>query len=283
MSMRPLQLLCIGHCCHDKLDGRYILGGTASYVALAARQLGLQPGILTSVGSDFEFTEVFEKQGIPVHYKSAEKTTVFENVYQNGQRIQYLHERAATLEPADVPAPWLSAPLVMFSPIAWEVDFALLRAFPDALKAATIQGWLRERDATNRIKVRRMDWSKLAGLNIVIFSNDDIAGFESAIPEIAGVVDILVMTLGAQGAVLFQNGQEKHFPAVPVKEVDATGAGDVFAASFVAHYAETRDAASAAVFANCAASFIVEGIGTGNLPSREQIMHRVDRVRLHLL
>ena len=273
----PPEYLCIGHCCHDQLGDRVVLGGTASYSSLVARQLGLHTGILTSVGDDFEFAQVFEKQGIQVWNKAAPKTTLFENIYLNGTRIQYLHERANTLFADDIPAGCLSARIVLFCPIAGEVDFSVMQQFPHALKGATIQGWLRQWDERGRISPKAMDWSQLAAADVVIMSDADIQGFESAIPAIAAAVEVLVMTQGAGGAQVFYQNRQFHFPSYPVKEVDATGAGDVFATAFLIKYAETRDIAQAAGFANCAASFVVEGVGIGNLASLEKIQERYEK------
>lgn len=271
MPILPLDYLCIGHCCHDQLHDGITLGGTASYSSLAARQFGLETGILTSVGTDFGFAQVFEKQGIRVWNKPALATTVFENVYLDSIRTQYLHRRAATLFAEDIPAECLAARIVLFCPIAGEVDFSTLKAFPAALKGATIQGWLRQWDDQGRVKPRSMDWLQLAAADVVIMSDADIQGFEAAIPTIASQVKVLVMTQGASGAQVFFEGQRFHFPAYPVQEVDATGAGDVFATAFLIKYSETRDIAQAAVFAHCAASFVVEGVGIGNLASLEKI------------
>ena len=271
--------LCIGHLCHDRHQGGNILGGTASYVSLVARQLGRKSAVLTSVGPDFEFSPVFEQNDIPVHNKPAAETTVFENIYHNGARTQYLHARAETLYPEDVPAEWRSVPVVHYCPIANEVDFSLLRAFPQALVGATIQGWLRQWDTQHRVSPMAMDWAQLAGVDAIILSDADIAGFESALPQIAEAAGVLVMTQGAAGAVVFQNQQKFHFPAFPVKEVDATGAGDVFAAVFLIRYAETRDIVLSKGFAHCAASFVVEGLGVGNLPALDQIEARYERYR----
>ena len=267
--------LCVGHCCHDLLPGgRYLLGGTAAYSGIVARQLGQQTGILTSVGPDFAFFDVFERHGIAVCNKAAPQTTVFENIYRDDLRTQYLHGRANTLYPADVPAAWASPAVVQFCPIAGEVDFSLLRAFPDALTGATIQGWLRQWDEQRRVSPKAMDWSQLAGVDVAIFSDADIAGFEAALPRITEAVALVVLTQGAAGATVFHGGQRTHFPAFPVREVDATGAGDVFAAAFLIRYADTRDIARAAAFAHCAASFVVEGVGIQNLASMEQIRER---------
>ncbi|MCK6694105.1 MAG: PfkB family carbohydrate kinase [Thermoanaerobaculia bacterium] len=270
-----IDYLCIGHLCHDRYEGGHLLGGSASYISLVARQLGRQPAVLTSTGPDFEFLPVFEQNGIPVCNKPAAETTVFENIYHNGIRTQFLHARAETIYPEDVPSAWRTVPLVHCCPIAGEVDFTLLRAFPGTLTGATIQGWLRQWDAGGRVSPKAMDWSQLAGANVVIFSDADIAGFETALPEIGAAVEVLVMTRGAGGAVVFQGGRQYYFPAFPVKEVDATGAGDVFAAAFLIRFAETRDIARAAAFAHCAASFIVEGVGVNNLPGPDLLQERL--------
>lgn len=268
------QYLLVGHCCHDRHDDRNVLGGTVSYAALVARQLGQQTAVLTSTGPDFEFMEVFQENNIEVKQVAAARTTVFENIYRENSRIQYLHARASTLLPEHVPDHWRSAPVVQFCPIADEVDFSLLRAFPGSLTAATIQGWLRKWDQQGLVSPKSMDWQQLRGLDIVVMSDADIAGFETDIPLIASCVKILVMTEGANGAKVFHGGQQHHFTAFPVTEVDATGAGDVFATSFVLRYAQTRDIATAAVFANAAASFVVEGAGISRLPTREMIAVR---------
>jgi sugar/nucleoside kinase (ribokinase family) len=269
-----MDFLSIGHNCHDRLGSRNILGGTASYSSLVAKQLSLETGILTSVGSDFAFFDFFEKKSIRVWNKKAERTTVFENIYQNGQRTQYLHARAETLFADDVPAECLEAKIVLFCPIADEVDFSVFKKFPPALKGATIQGWLRQWDKNSKTSPKEMDWSQLAAADVVIMSDADIQGFEAAISTIASFVKVLVMTQGASGATVFSQHQKFHFPAFPVKEVDATGAGDVFATAFLIKYSETRDIAQATGFAHCAASFVVEGVGIENLAGLEQIQER---------
>lgn len=274
MTPETPDYLCIGHCCHDKVGNEVILGGTASYSGLVARQLGLRTGILTSVGDDFNFSQVFEDQGIRIWNKAAPQTTVFENIYRNGNRIQYLHARAHPLFAEDIPSECLAAPIVLFCPIAGEVDFSVLRAFPGALKGATIQGWLRQWDGNGKISPKSMDWSQLAAADVVIMSDADIRGFEPAIPVIASYVKVLVMTQGASGAQVFSEGRQFHFPAYPVREVDATGAGDVFATAFLIKYAEENDISRAAAFAHCAASFVVEGTGIDNLASLKRIEER---------
>jgi sugar/nucleoside kinase (ribokinase family) len=64
--------------------------------------------------------------------------------------------------------------------------------------------------------------------------------------------------------------------------VDPTGAGDVFAASFLMRYHETGDLAEAAAFAACGASCVVEGIAATTLGDRAEIERRlVQRDRMY--
>ena len=269
--------LCIGHCCHDLLKNKNILGGTTSYASIAASKLGVKTAILTSVGDDFEFHAVFKSHHIAFHNKKATETTVFENIYDAyGKRTQYLHARAAVLTPMDVPEKWQNIPIVQFCMIADEVDFPLLKYFPNSLKGATIQGWLRQWDSTGKISPKAMDWAQLSPLDVVIMSDADIAGFETALPDIVSAVKIVVLTQGANGATVFQNTEPIHFPSYPVQEVDATGAGDVFAAAFLIKYGETQDIAQATAYAHTAASFVVEGIGIQNLTAMGAIQERFE-------
>jgi sugar/nucleoside kinase (ribokinase family) len=92
-----------------------------------------------------------------------------------------------------------------------------------------------------------------------------------------------VVTEDRNGCTVWQHGHQEHFPAFEVEEVDPTGAGDVFAAAFLLRYGETRDRPTAARFANCVASFAVEGTGTAALPTLEQVEDRLQRGRLRLV
>ena len=58
---------------------------------------------------------------------------------------------------------------------------------------------------------------------------------DSALTELAAKVDTLVVTRGAEGATAISHGERISIPAAPVAQVvDTTGAGDLFAAGFLA-------------------------------------------------
>jgi sugar/nucleoside kinase (ribokinase family) len=71
--------------------------------------------------------------------------------------------------------------------------------------------------------------------------------------------ETVVIKLGSRGAIgKSRGGQSISIPAVPADVVDTTGAGDSFAAGFIAHYTTTKDLhhgliAGAEVAAHCVA------------------------------
>ncbi len=271
--MQVPELLCIGFLCHDLYDGEYILGGTASYSSIMADHLGLDTAILTSVGNDFKFLSQFSDRGIATEIVPAEKTTVFENIYEEDSRTQYLHQRATPLSPHHLPEKWQEIPIIKFCLIADEVDDTLLSQFPNALVAATIQGWLRQWDDDGKVSSKEMNWDVLTNVDIVFMSHEDIRGFEYAVPIIAEKADYLVMTKGHEPVIIYYNGIEVEFPCYPTDEVDPTGAGDIFAASFLYQFYKTTDIKLAAAFAHASASCVVEKVGV-YIPEVDEINRR---------
>lgn len=273
-----IDILFIGHLCHDLHDGAHILGGTVSYASLMANQLEKKTAILTSVGKDFKFYKLFKKNKIKLINKPAKKTTVFENIYKNKTRHQYLHARSKTLYTPDISDRIKNTPIILFGPIANEIDFGLLNKFPHAIKAATIQGWLRKWNKKGRVDFTEMDWQQLNHLDIVFLSIDDIKSDKTILKKIKKRVPIVVMTKGAKGANVFFKNKKKKFPAFPVKEVDPTGAGDIFATSFLIKYAATKNIKKASAFAHAAASYVVENVGVF-IPEKKVIIKRYQQYK----
>ncbi|MXU66469.1 adenosine kinase [Oceanomicrobium pacificus] len=63
-----------------------------------------------------------------------------------------------------------------------------------------------------------------------LYQTDDLS---IAMTMAAAEVDLVACTAGAEGAYIAQGKQEVHAPAMPTRVVDATGAGDIFAAGFL--------------------------------------------------
>lgn len=79
-------------------------------------------------------------------------------------------------------------------------------------------------------------------------------------------VGMVIVTLGGDGANLYTEEGMIHSPAKKVKIVDTTGAGDAFAAGFVASFIKGRKLKDCLDFANLIASHCVEKFGARGIP-----------------
>lgn len=83
----------------------------------------------------------------------------------------------------------------------------------------------------------------------------------------------LMVTMGSQGAVLFDGKMESNIPACPVQAVDSTAAGDCFVGALAVGLCEGKSLLSAAEFASAAAAISVTRDGAQpSLPSREEVI-----------
>lgn len=103
------------------------------------------------------------------------------------------------------------------------------------------------------------------------------------LPTIAAVADAarelvargagaVVVTLGADGALLCTNGAVQHLPTFPVDAVDATAAGDAFKAALALRWAEGAALEDAVRFALAAGSLAASRPGAQpSLPRRPEV------------
>lgn len=271
-TIHPSSLI-IGHICHDKVPSGFVPGGAAAYAGLLSHRLGYDTAVLTAFGDDFQFASQFK--GIDLHVVPSPETTVFENIYHDGQRTQYLHSRATPLTPAELPAHLQHPKTVLLGPICDEVSFEFLDYFAsqNTITCACPQGWMRQWDERKLVSPKSIaDWQVLAKADIISMSEADVAGNWDLINHIAFFTNILLVTQGASGAVVFEKGERRHFPALPVQELDPTGAGDIFAAAFLLNYAEGRNIETAVQFAHLVAGLSIQGSGMGSVPGRAEIL-----------
>ena len=85
----------------------------------------------------------------------------------------------------------------------------------------------------------------------------------AALMHLADDVPVVVITCGGQGAIGVDSttGEEEWVPSLPVNAVDATGAGDVFAAAFVAATLRHWPLRTRMAFANLCAALSVQQVG----------------------
>jgi sugar/nucleoside kinase (ribokinase family) len=172
-----------------------------------------------------------------------------------------------------VPEPWRDAPIVHLGPIAQEVEPSLVRAFPNSLIGLTPQGWLRTWNSEKRVFTS--EWPEatfvLQKAGAAIVSVEDVAFDESRIEEMASSCRVFAVTEAHQGSRLYWNGDVRRFRPPKVKEVDATGAGDIYAAAFFSRLYTTRDPWEAARFATQLAAYSVTRPGLEGIPTPQEI------------
>lgn len=276
---RPPRFLAIGHVTWDRLSGCDVLGGSAAYAAAAVAKLGWQPAILTAAATA-DFDPGRDLDGVTCFSHPTAATTRFANVYaENGEREQRLLSRADDILLDPLADDWRDPDALLICPVAGEVRGALARAFDAATVGATAQGWLRAFDQDGSVSPRTdADLGPvLAGVHVLFVSENDLPDAASRARSWLRFVPLVALTRGWRGLTLMTREAEHDVPALPVQEVDPTGAGDVFAAAFLVRYHETGHPLEAAAFAACAASCVVEGVGLSALGDRDEIASRLAR------
>ena len=147
------------------------------------------------------------------------------------------------------------------------------------------QGWLRA--LNDEGDVEPVAWeSPHDVLNLqqaVFLSAEDVRGQEEELTEWVQRVPLAVVTAGASGALLYVNGDRFEVKPRPAREeVDETGAGDVFATTFLIYYHRDGDPWAAAEAAACAASLSVEGEGWSTVPDTATLEAALKEYRARL-
>lgn len=275
-----IDYLVIGHICADlQPDGSRRLGGTAVFAALTAYQLGLRVAVVTACGPDLDLSELPAE--IMIERQPSAATTLFENRYLPGGRIQLVHARSVAIDLAAIPPAWLSAPIVHFAPIMPDgpVPQETVGRFEAALVGATPQGWLRHLrpDRTVETTPATLLELPLEGVQVVIFSEEDVQNDEALALALSTRVPLVVLTRAERGATLLTQGTAVDIPALPAEVVDPTGAGDVFAAAFLSALQQGQPPEAAARWACATAAFAIEAPGATGLPTAEMVRQRLAR------
>jgi hypothetical protein len=269
-KLEPVDYLVIGHLSCDITPEGLKLGGTAAYSSLTGAALGLRVGVITAWGGELPL-DVLDK--VIVQYIPTNTSTTFENKASPSGRIQHVHHIAPDLSYENIPETWRHAPIIHIGPIAGEGKSLVNSSFSSSLLGLTPQGWLRKWDGDGRVSPGEWPEARdmLSKAGVAVLSIEDVGGDEDAIESMATACKVLAVTEGPAGARLYWNGDLRRFRAHSFEEVDATGAGDIFAAAFFWRLYQTRDPWAAARFATHLASFSVKRPGLDGIPTQEEI------------
>lgn len=266
-----LDYLAVGHVTEDVWrDGRITPGGTVMYSARAAQRMVARVGVLTAAAATFDMASVYPD--IEVERIDAPTTTQFENIYTPHGRVQITRPCHVVLEPEGP----IQTKILHLAPVCNEVSaqFAT-QAGHHVFVGVTPQGWLRRWNSQGRVSQHPSNWKDadviLGRADAVVSSVEDVNGDWQTICNWASRCRLLVATQGPEGCTVFVEGKPTQVPAPKVAEVEATGAGDIFAASLFIALQRGEDPVRACAFANCIASHSVTLPQLEGLPTAEVI------------
>ncbi|MGQ9565472.1 MAG: carbohydrate kinase family protein [Candidatus Bathyarchaeales archaeon] len=292
--METFDIVTVGHFAIDQIvtpgfSYMQMLGGSPTYVSLAAGKLGAHVGVISVIGEDFPeaYIKFLQKNNVDlfgVGMVENDVTTSFVLEYYNGKRILWLENLGPKILLEDVPDDF-SAKNIHVAPIAGEIAPEVVNELRKRTNILSLdpQGFLREFSANGRTSLRNMlAPSVLEKIDVYKSSSEEIRvvtglrSLEMAMKRIQEFgVKTVVVTMGAGGAAVLFDDTFCKVPAYMSKTiVDPTGAGDVFAGAFLAEYAKEKDVVWCACVGSAMASFKVETVGPYSLPKKEVVYER---------
>jgi len=293
-----MSLLTVGTVAFDAIETPFgktdkIIGGAATYIALASSYFTKPINMVSVVGDDFpeEGLQNLKNHGANTHgiqIKKGEKTFFWSGKYHNDMNTR------------DTLATELNV-LADFEPVVLDeyqnCEFLMLGNLTPAVQISVIN------QLKNRPKLVVLDtmnfWMDIAldelkevikKIDVLTINDEEarqLSGEYSLVKAAQKILEMgpefLVIKKGEHGALLFNKESVFFAPALPLEEVfDPTGAGDSFAGGFIGYLASTRDISfdnmkRAIIFGSAMASFCVEKFGTERLIglTQEEIDDRV--------
>jgi len=292
------KLLVVGTMAYDAIETPFdkvdkILGGCATYIALAASQLDLDIGVISIVGDDFEeaHLNLLKDRNVDlsgVEIVAGEKTFFWSGRYHNDLNTRTTLKTDlnvyAKFDPK-VPPQWAASDIVLlgnFNPINQAAVLDQMEAQPKLVIMDTMNYWMDHFRSDLDAVIPRVD---------ILCINDEEARqltAQSSLVKAAKLIQemgpkYVIIKKGEHGALLFYKDEIFCSPALPLEVIyDPTGAGDSFVGGFAAFLAHKGDVSfeamkSAIVYGSAMASFTVEKFGPQNLESltKEKISKRL--------
>jgi|TARA_B110001454_G_scaffold179821_1_gene173186 sugar/nucleoside kinase (ribokinase family) len=277
------KLLAVGTVAFDAIETPFgktdkILGGSGTFVGLAASQFGIKTGVVSVVGGDFSksYLDMMNSRGINtdgIEIDTNGKTFFWSGKYHNdmNSRDTLITELNVleTFTPV-VPEDFKNATIVMLGnlhPLTQASVLDQMKERPKLVVLDTMNFWMDIALNDLHTVLKRVD---------VVTINDEearqLSGEYSLVNAAKKIHSMgpkyVVIKKGEHGALLFNEGKMFFAPALPLAEVfDPTGAGDTFAGGFCGYLAKTEDFSfenmkNAIIYGSNLASFCVEKFGT---------------------
>lgn len=279
-----------------KTDGR-VLSGCSTNACLAAKRLGLRRvGMIGCIGMNFaeRFRHDMSSYGIETRLDSAGgESGGFQLIYDtHGDRTLDVLGVANPIGNMDLPDEYLDTKFILIGPILGEVDLTLIQHIRSSSRAKIFldpQGLIRTIGEDRRI-IHRCDqqtFIQIARLVDFIKPNEHeseiITGEKDPVQALMRLRELSpavpIVTLADRGSILLDKEELYRVPAFPTNAIDPTGAGDVYAGSFITELQRSNNITEAALFASAAASIMVEQVGPDFSMSRAVVEERREKIR----
>lgn len=268
------ELLVIGHVARDYIADEQRLGGAAAFAARAAACMGFDTGVVTAAPTDFDLLQPLENDArITLVQLPSPTETAFELDYSGPVRRIHLRGRANNIYSSDIPEAFSAAPVAYIAPVIGECGRDIIDGLRSQHIVVGLQGWLRTVDENGQLipTLAPEVLDPPSRISVVVFSELDHPDAEALATRLAHQVGVVALTRGAAGVTLFTADQMINVPAFPAREVDPTGAGDVFGIVFGLVLHRGMGLKTAARTAARAAASVVEGPGLGRLAEQADL------------
>lgn len=281
-----MSLLVVGTVAFDAIETPFgktdkIVGGAASYIALASSYFNKNIHLVSVIGDDFpqSFLDTLKNEGVNLEgleIKKGEKSFFWSGKYHNdlNSRDTLITELnvLADFKPV-VPESAKNAEFLMLGNLAPAVQLSVINQMskrPKLIVLDTMNFWM---------DIALEELLKTIALVDVLTINDaearQLSGEYSLVKAAQKILKmgpkVLVIKKGEHGALLFNKEEVFFAPALPLEDVyDPTGAGDSFAGGFIGYLSKTKDISfenmkRGIIFGSAMASFTVEKFGTERL------------------
>lgn len=281
-----MSLTVVGSMAFDAIETPFgksdkIVGGAATYIALAASNFLKPVNVISVVGGDFPEAEIKDMQARGVNFDGLQVKKDQKSFFWAGKYHLDMNSRDTLATELNV--------LADFDPQVpdhyQDDEFLILGNLNPGVQLSVI-GQLK-----NRPKLVALDtmnfWMDIAleelkaaleKIDVLLINDSEarqLSGEYSLVKAAHKIFEMgpkyLVIKKGEHGALLFHEDQAFFAPALPLEDVfDPTGAGDTFAGGFMGHIARTGDISfenmkTAIIIGSALASFCVEKFGTQRL------------------
>lgn len=280
VSQTRVEFCLIGSCAVDILEsaGKTIstAGGTVVYTAATLRYLGAKLNIVANCAKRDAhlFRWMTQDDEIAVNFIPSPNSITFQNIYDRGDRTQVIECVSDEIK-FDISS--INPDVLYFGPLVQsDIDPCLYSDAHNhsALVVVDMQGWTRPRTVGPVSLQYHPAIRDIVRCADIIKVNDTEARFVFGTGDPANIAKMIssdqevLLTLGERGAWIVRASGNVFQPAIlPAKELDPSGCGDVFCATYAFHRVSGASPSFAAREAAKLASVNVATIGVPFLDS----------------